>query len=116
MTRLKLAKHADICKFEYCQPNLKLCLIVAVTLTMRHLRTSGPASTAPQTSATEWVYEICRRAAERLAVVEGIKAIVLGGSRARGTAREESDIDLGLYYDPCSPISIKDLDAAACEL
>jgi Nucleotidyltransferase domain len=33
-----------------------------------------------------------------LAAVEGVAAIVLGGSRARGTATDRSDYDLGLYY------------------
>ena len=34
-----------------------------------------------------------------LADVSGIQAIVLGGSRARGTHSSESDIDIGIYYD-----------------
>jgi predicted nucleotidyltransferase len=33
-----------------------------------------------------------------LASVPGIEAVVLGGSRARGTAKPFSDYDLGLYY------------------
>lgn len=36
----------------------------------------------------------------RLADVPGVAAIVLGGSRARGTATSDSDYDLGLYYGP----------------
>lgn len=36
--------------------------------------------------------------AGRLASVEGVVAVVLGGSSARGSADELSDIDLGLYY------------------
>src|SRR5215510_12076175 len=35
---------------------------------------------------------------ERLSSVGGVVAVVLGGSRARGTHRPDSDIDLGLYY------------------
>ncbi|MEV0618968.1 nucleotidyltransferase domain-containing protein [Nonomuraea sp. NPDC050404] len=35
--------------------------------------------------------------AERLVAVPGVVAVVLGGSRARGTHRPDSDIDLGLY-------------------
>lgn len=31
--------------------------------------------------------------------VTGIDAIVLGGSRATGTASKDSDIDIGIYYD-----------------
>lgn len=34
--------------------------------------------------------------------VAGIDAIVLGGSRATGTANKDSDIDLGIYYDKAS--------------
>ncbi|MFJ8885190.1 nucleotidyltransferase domain-containing protein [Streptomyces sp. NPDC102402] len=36
--------------------------------------------------------------ASRLARVSGMEAVVLGGSRARGTHRPDSDWDLGLYY------------------
>jgi hypothetical protein len=36
--------------------------------------------------------------ARRLASVGGVAAVVLGGSRARGTHRPDSDVDLGLYY------------------
>jgi Nucleotidyltransferase domain len=36
--------------------------------------------------------------AARLVQVPGVAAVVLGGSRARGTHRPDSDIDLGLYY------------------
>lgn len=34
----------------------------------------------------------------RLGALPGIRAVVLGGSRARGTHRPDSDWDLGLYY------------------
>ncbi|MBV8362017.1 MAG: nucleotidyltransferase domain-containing protein, partial [Deltaproteobacteria bacterium] len=78
-------------------------------------RQSSPCS-AGQPSAASWVDEICERIAERLASIAGIKAVALGGSRARGTAHEDSDIDLGLYYDPGEPFEIEALDAAACEL
>ena len=36
--------------------------------------------------------------AGRLMSVGGVAAVALGGSRARGTHRPDSDIDLGLYY------------------
>jgi len=36
--------------------------------------------------------------AQQLSTVGGVVAVVLGGSRARGTHRPDSDIDLGLYY------------------
>jgi hypothetical protein len=36
--------------------------------------------------------------AGRLVRVPGVVAVALGGSRARGTHRPDSDVDLGLYY------------------
>jgi len=36
--------------------------------------------------------------ARRLAEIPGVLAVTLGGSRARGTARPDSDWDFGLYY------------------
>jgi len=36
--------------------------------------------------------------ASRLASIDGVVGVVLGGSRARGTHRPDSDTDLGLYY------------------
>jgi predicted nucleotidyltransferase len=35
--------------------------------------------------------------------IDGVVALVLGGSRARGTAVASSDYDFGLYYDPGAP-------------
>ena len=67
-------------------------------------------------SETARVSGICERVAARLAAIEGVWAVALGGSRARGTARDDSDIDLGLYYDPTAPFPIEQLDAAAREL
>ena len=48
--------------------------------------------------------------------VDGIKAIVLGGSRARGTHHPNSDIDLGFYYDPTHPIDLNHLVKVAEKL
>jgi len=76
----------------------------------------SPGCSTGQPHAAAWVYETCGRVAERLASIAGIKAVVLGGSRARGTAREDSDVDLALYYDPGEPFAIEALDAAVCEL
>jgi predicted nucleotidyltransferase len=36
--------------------------------------------------------------ADALVRVPGLEAVVLGGSRARGTHHDGSDVDLGLYY------------------
>jgi predicted nucleotidyltransferase len=62
------------------------------------------------------VAEIVHRVADRVARVRGVRAIVLGGSRARGTADAHSDIDLGIYYDSRRPFGIGDLERAAGEL
>jgi len=48
--------------------------------------------------------------------VEGVKAIVLGGSRARGTHTASSDVDLGIYYDPDSPLDVSALRKVATGL
>jgi len=42
----------------------------------------------------------------KLKEVEGLQAIVLGGSWASGTQHPDSDIDLGLYYSEATPINI----------
>src|ERR1700747_3258059 len=44
------------------------------------------------------------RIALALVEVPGLEAIVLGGSRARGTAHDTSDYDLGLYFSPARPL------------
>ncbi len=41
-----------------------------------------------------------------LAPIAGIEAIVLGGSHARGRARPDSDVDLGLLYCESAPFAI----------
>lgn len=39
------------------------------------------------------------KAVTALTDISGVEAIVLGGSRARGTHTSQSDIDIGIYYD-----------------
>jgi hypothetical protein len=61
---------------------------------------------------------ICKSLApliEDLKTVPGVRAIVLGGSRARGSGDASSDTDLGLYYDPESPIEVAALDRVAAK-
>ena len=53
---------------------------------------------------------------QRLQGVPGIEAIVLGGSRARGTHTESSDIDLGIYYSAAAPLDIDELGRVAAEI
>ncbi|MCC7368461.1 MAG: nucleotidyltransferase domain-containing protein [Chloroflexi bacterium] len=42
----------------------------------------------------------------QLRAVRGVVAIVLGGSWAAGRARADSDVDLGIYYRPSTPLDI----------
>jgi predicted nucleotidyltransferase len=60
--------------------------------------------------------QIARNVAQRLSRIEGIVAVALGGSLARGTADEASDIDLGIYYDPAHPFSVRALADVAREI
>lgn len=48
--------------------------------------------------------------------VEGITAIALGGSRARGNHTKKSDVDLGIYYHSENPPDLKQLNRLASEL
>ena len=41
---------------------------------------------------------IIQSVTEKLSSLPYIEGIVLGGSRARGTHTEDSDIDIGIYY------------------
>jgi predicted nucleotidyltransferase len=45
----------------------------------------------------------------RLTNIPGIRAVVLGGSHARGRAHSASDIDLGLLYSEAAPFSIQSI-------
>src|SRR5215471_20572709 len=62
------------------------------------------------------IEELLDRVVGRVGLIEGVAAIALGGSRARGTADEHSDIDLGIYYDSERTFSIDALDRAARDL
>jgi predicted nucleotidyltransferase len=53
------------------------------------------------------------RLVRALGGVPGIRAVVLGGSRARGEATAQSDYDIGLYYEADHPIDIGRLAKAA---
>ncbi|WP_323097522.1 nucleotidyltransferase domain-containing protein [Intrasporangium sp. YIM S08009] len=46
--------------------------------------------------------------------VHGVVAVVLGGSRARGRQTPDSDVDLGLYYEP--PLDVAGLQRLARRL
>ncbi|MCU0451005.1 MAG: nucleotidyltransferase domain-containing protein [Bernardetiaceae bacterium] len=46
-----------------------------------------------------------------LKLVEGVRAVVLGGSYAIGMATEGSDLDLGIYYSEQQPFDIEKIKA-----
>lgn len=52
---------------------------------------------------------------DRLSAVEGMQAIVLGGSYASGTFHEASDMDVGLYFET-SPFPIEEIRRIADEV
>jgi predicted nucleotidyltransferase len=56
---------------------------------------------------------LLRQLVDHLKPVRGIKAIVLGGSYARGTQRPDSDLDIGLYYHANLPLDIDQLRTLA---
>jgi predicted nucleotidyltransferase len=60
--------------------------------------------------------ELARQIAGRLGEIEGVVAVALGGSWARGEAHADSDVDLGIYYRPENPPRITDLRLLAQEL
>ena len=53
------------------------------------------------------------RLTSAFAEVPGIAAIVLGGSRARGSVHPASDYDIGLYFTAAAPLNTERLLAAA---
>src|SRR5688572_302493 len=59
---------------------------------------------------------LLQKIVEEVKKVEGVKAIVLGGSRARGTHTLASDIDLGIYYHSNSPLDLTELSRVATRL
>lgn len=50
--------------------------------------------------------ELLQQLVTQLKSINGLRAIVLGGSYARGDQRPDSDLDLGLYYAEDQPLDI----------
>lgn len=46
---------------------------------------------------------------EALKQIAGVEAVVLGGSYARGAQREDSDLDIGIYYHEQTPVALDDV-------
>jgi predicted nucleotidyltransferase len=53
--------------------------------------------------------ELASTLSKQMRAIRGIKAVALGGSYARGRARPESDIALGIFYSESDPFSIQSL-------
>ncbi|MXQ53131.1 nucleotidyltransferase domain-containing protein [Shimazuella alba] len=62
------------------------------------------------------VQEIIQDVKRKLEGVPGVVGIVLGGSRARGTHRENSDIDIGIYYDESADFDVNTLNKIATKM
>ena len=60
--------------------------------------------------------EVVSHITHRLQTVAGIQAIVLGGSRARGTHTSTSDIDVGIYYHRQASFDLASLALIATDL
>lgn len=67
-------------------------------------------------SLSESQKAIVARAIELMRGVPGVVAIVLGGSHARGRARPDSDIDIGLYYRVDVPFAVDAIRKIAAQL
>ncbi len=59
---------------------------------------------------------ILKRVVDEFREVTGVEAVVLGGSHARGRARPDSDIDIGLYYWPGTAFSIQQVRQIASRI
>lgn len=65
-------------------------------------------STLPESKHT-----LLEQLVDQLSQIEGVQAIVLGGSYASGTHHEASDMDIGLYYSEERPFSIDEIRRVA---
>ena len=70
-------------------------------------RSGGGGIQVEQLSAGQ--RELVASLSQRVGAIRGIRAVVLGGSYARGRARPGSDIDLYLYYSQAAPFSVPSL-------
>ncbi len=66
--------------------------------------------------ARKEIFELSARISSRLGEIEGVEAVALGGSWARGEAHPDSDVDLGIYYRSGNPPRIEELRRLAREL
>lgn len=62
------------------------------------------------------VEKLIEEIAAKFEGVPGVVGVVLGGSRARGNNRPDSDIDIGIYYDESQRFDVRDIDVIAARL
>ncbi|GIK67395.1 MAG: hypothetical protein BroJett018_51890 [Chloroflexota bacterium] len=61
-------------------------------------------------------FVLAQHIADQIGAIDGVSAVGLGGSYARGDAKPDSDIDLGIYYDPTHLPSLESLRRLAAKL
>lgn len=69
---------------------------ISIEYAQRNYRVDEANRVKPYLALTHY---IIKSVAEKLSSLSYIEGIVLGGSRARGTHTEDSDIDIGIYYN-----------------
>ncbi|MCW3465691.1 nucleotidyltransferase domain-containing protein [Chitinophaga nivalis] len=57
--------------------------------------------------------QMLQQLTEELKTIDGVAAIVLGGSHATGMATERSDLDIGIYYYEAQPFNIPAIKSLA---
>lgn len=62
------------------------------------------------------VQKIIEQVNRELREIPGVVGVVLGGSRARGTHHEASDIDIGIYYDESAGFDLNAVRDVAAKL
>lgn len=62
------------------------------------------------------VQKILDDVTRKLEGLPGVVGVVLGGSRAKGTHRPDSDIDIGIYYDESKGFEVRSVEEIATEL
>lgn len=65
---------------------------------------------------TMTVEEIVEYIRNELEGLSGVAGVVLGGSRARGNHKPDSDIDIGIYYDESVGFDIEEVNRIAAKL
>lgn len=53
---------------------------------------------------------------EEISGLPGVVGVVLGGSRAKGNHRPDSDIDIGIYYDETQGFNTDNIEKAALKI